>query len=545
MVPASIVFLLFALVSFATYAEQRVALVIGNSSYKHADVLRNPMNDAADVSTVLKQKGFFVIYGRDLDRITFASKVKEFERASGSAEIALFFYAGHGMQVAGQNYLLPIDAELAAPAALNSELIPTSLVYSAMNHGPRFKIVVLDACRNNPLAEHMHEIAGSSSLVGRGLAREDTGLSWDSVISLSTQPGNRALDGDGRNSPFTAALVRQLAAVDPNNDFAGLLGRVRNDVAQATRRAQIPWDVSSLRVPLYLDRSTQLEPSEAMIAWGKVSWRNFGQLEAFTERYGDSSQAERARRMLRIPACLGLKGGRPSTCIAVAGSTEKTSMSVTKSFRDCPQCPEMVIVPWGHFEMGSPEGEVGRDPGEDQVRITIPFHVAVARSKVSVEEWNACVEERACRSSSLGTLGREGLPVEVAWEDAKIYAEFLSSKTGNTYRLISEAEWERVIRAATTTTYWWGSSIDERPDAAAHPWDIRSGGLEWVEDCWNESTRGIPTDGRSRITGDCSRRVVRGSGDDHASSLRSAHRTAAVNDAKGIGFRVVGSLLDR
>ena len=261
-----------------------------------------------------------------------------------------------------------------------------------MRNGPRFKIVVLDACRNNPLAGHLREGGGgASSTIGRGLAREDS-LDWDSVISFSTQPGNTASDGDGRNSPFTTALIKHLGEVQQNNDFIGILGRVRRDVAQTAGRAQVPWDASSLRVPVYFDRSTQLELSEATLAWGKVSWQNYAQLEAFVKRYGSSPEADRARKMLRIPACLGLRGGKPAGCFTVAGSTEKASMTVAKSFRDCPQCPEMVIVPWGNFELGSPEREVGRGQGEDQVRITIPFHFAVGRSTVSVEEWNACAD---------------------------------------------------------------------------------------------------------------------------------------------------------
>ena len=127
-----------------------------------------------------------------------------------------------------------------------------------MKNGPRFKIVVLDACRNNPLAEHLKETAGGApSAIGRGLAREDL-LDWDLVISFSTQPGNTASDGDGRNSPFTTALIKHLGEVQQNNDFVGILGRVRRDVAQTTGRTQVPWDASSLRVPIYFDRSTQL-----------------------------------------------------------------------------------------------------------------------------------------------------------------------------------------------------------------------------------------------------------------------------------------------
>ena len=536
--------LLLLLASSFAHAEKRVALVVGNSAYKHAGVLPNPMNDAADMAGILKRKGFLVIEGQDLDKSTFVSKIEEFRRAIVSAEIALFFYAGHGIQVAGRNFLVPIDAELATPTALDSELVPASAVYNAMKNGPRFKFVLLDACRNNPLVEHLKEAAaGAPSAIGRGLAREDS-LDWDAVISFSTQPGNTASDGDGRNSPFTTALIKHLSEIQQNNDFAGILGRVRRDVAQTTGRTQVPWDASSLRVPVYFDRSTQLELSEATLAWGKVSWQNYAQLEVFVNRYGSSPEADRARKMLRIPACLGLRGGKPPGCFAVAGSTEKASMTVTKSFRDCPQCPEMVIVPWGNFELGSPESEVGRGLGEDQMRITIPFHFAVGRSMVSIEEWSACADGGACKSKD--SAGRENLPVEVTLEEAKAYANWLSAKTAQTYRLISEAEWERIMRAGTTTTYWWGSTMEERPTPSANnPWDISGGGLEWVEDCWSDSTRAIPSDGRARTTGDCTRRVVRGSDDNQVSTLRSAHRSPAMHDAKGIGFRVVGSLLDR
>jgi uncharacterized caspase-like protein len=144
------------------------------------------------------------------------------------SEIAVFFYAGHGIQVAGQNYLVPVDAELATEAALEAELVPASLIYREMEGNARFKIVILDACRDNPLADELRKAMGQrSAVVGRGLAREDFSLGWESLVSFSTQPGNTALDGDGRNSPFTGALMRHLAASTSNDDFAGILGRVR------------------------------------------------------------------------------------------------------------------------------------------------------------------------------------------------------------------------------------------------------------------------------------------------------------------------------
>jgi uncharacterized caspase-like protein len=158
-------------------AQKRVALVIGNSAYKDVSELANARNDAADMAAALGQTGFLVIEGIDLDRVSFLAKLRQFAQASKGAEISLFFYAGHGVQVAGQNYLLPIDAELASEAALNTELIPASAVYRAMEGGARFKIVFLDACRINPLAEQLKTaLGGRSAAVGRGLAREDRGF---------------------------------------------------------------------------------------------------------------------------------------------------------------------------------------------------------------------------------------------------------------------------------------------------------------------------------------------------------------------------------
>jgi formylglycine-generating enzyme required for sulfatase activity len=204
----------------------------------------------------------------------------------------------------------------------------------------------------------------------------------------------------------------------------------------------------------------------------------------------------------------------------------------------------MIIVPWGHFQMGSLATEAGRGPGEDQVAITIPSYFAAGRSTITTSEWNACVVGGGCKP--LEGNEAETRPAEVPLHEARSYAKWMSVTTGKTYRLLSEAEWEYVVRAGTTTAFWWGPTIDARPAAGvSNPWSIRVDGLEWVEDCWNESIRGIPADGRARITGDCARQVVRGGKDDNPSTLRSAYRSSAPPDAKSIGFRVVSTILDR
>jgi formylglycine-generating enzyme required for sulfatase activity len=528
-----------AIVTGEALAANRVALVVGNSAYTRAGALANPINDATDVAGVLKQKGFAVIEGSNLDKANFVSKIEEFGRAASGAEIALFFYAGHGLQIAGRNFLVPIDAELDTAAAIDTQLVTASFVYRHMERGARFKIVVLDACRDNPLAERLKASLGErSDEIGRGLAREDFQLGWDSLISFSTQPGNVARDGDGRNSPFTHALVGQLTSVDANTDLAKILEGVRRDVTKATRQAQIPWDSSSLRVPVFLDRATQLELSDAARAWPKVDRRNLVELEAFIGRYPTSAEADQARARLRVPTCIGFRGNKE--CISVAGRPT----TAVRWFKDCPHCPEMIVVPWGHLQMGSPGTEAGRGPGEDQVGITIPSYFAAGRSKVTTSEWNACVAGGGCKP--IDGNAAETRPAEVPLHEARAYAKWVSASTGKTYRLLSEAEWEYVMRAGTTSAFWWGPTIDARPATGVNnPWSIRADGLEWVEDCWNDSIRGIPADGRARTTGDCARQVVRGGKDEDPSTLRSGYRSSAPPDAKGIGFRVVSTIVDR
>ncbi len=223
--------------------ERRVALVIGNSDYTNVPALANPRNDAADLSETLTLAGFEVVEGLDLTRDGMAQTIREFVDRLDGATTGFFFYAGHGLQVDGRNYMLPVDTVLRSEADLQLEAIDMNLVLSQMERDPRVNIIVLDACRDNPFAQSM------SRSLSRGLAPMET-RAVGTLIVYSTQPGATADDGIGRNSPFTEALLTQAQA--PGLELQQMMRRVRADVIEKTDNRQVPWDHSSLTSDVFL-----------------------------------------------------------------------------------------------------------------------------------------------------------------------------------------------------------------------------------------------------------------------------------------------------
>jgi uncharacterized caspase-like protein len=201
-----LVVLLVALVPAA--AEKRVALVMGNSAYQHTAPLKNPSNDATDMAEKLRQLGFDVIEGTDLSKDEMEQRIRAFADKLTGADVGLFFYAGHGLQIDGRNFLAPVDAKLRSDTDLDFEAVDLNLVLKQLERNSRISIVFLDACRDNPLATILAQNSRSLE-IGRGLARIDKAVGM--MIAFSTQPGNVALDGEGRNSPFTTALLRHIA----------------------------------------------------------------------------------------------------------------------------------------------------------------------------------------------------------------------------------------------------------------------------------------------------------------------------------------------
>ena len=323
-------------------AAKRVALVIGNSAYEHVPELANPRNDAEAMAGSLERLGFEVIAGFDLDRPAFRSKVREFSRAIRGAEMTLFYYAGHGLQVDGRNYLAPIETQLLDEAELDFETLPLEMIMKQMEREPRTNLVFLDACRNNPLARNLARSMGTRAAgVGRGLAPIETGIG--TLIAFATQPGNVALDGDTSNSPFTRALVKHIET--PGEDIAVLLRTVRQEVITETGGRQVPWSNSSLTGSVILKEKPFVAPetdrSVEIAFWNSIKDSDERELyEAYLRQFGNGAFAELARMRI-VSLERRAREEMPSASVAKEGTVgEKADEEVRIASVEPPAEPE-------------------------------------------------------------------------------------------------------------------------------------------------------------------------------------------------------------
>jgi hypothetical protein len=238
---------LLAVTLSSAQAEPRVALVIGNSNYgSEIGKLPNPANDAALVASALQQTGFTVIKVIDADQKKMKRAIAEFGdklASAGSKATGLFFYAGHGVQVQGKNYLIPVGAEITKEADVNIEAVTADDVMEQMDFAAnQVNIIILDACRNNPMQRSFRSAI-------RGLAPMQSDSVRGTFIAYSTSPGQTAADGSGKNSPYSAALAS--AIVKPGVGIEEAFRDVRAQVMAATQDKQIPWDSSSLTAPFF------------------------------------------------------------------------------------------------------------------------------------------------------------------------------------------------------------------------------------------------------------------------------------------------------
>ena len=661
----------------AVAAADRVALVIGNSAYEHTSRLANPVNDATAMRDALTRLGFDVVFRRDADEDAMEDALGAFEQMSAGADLALVFYAGHGMEMNGANYLVPVDARLSSAAAVGRETVALDDVLNAVVEA-RTRIVILDACRNNPFTRSMRGAVRANVRSG-GLAAVAAGAG--SLVAYAAAAGDVADDGDGRHSPFTEALLAQIE--QPAVDVRIMLGNVGEAVRARTGRQQ-PFVYSSLsgehylgnasagpnpaavEAALGLDQSARRAVQRGLVAAGFAAGAPDGvfgpttraAIRAWQRSRGGSPSGYLDRLSA---AALGARvGPSPATVAATAASPQQETVfwqSIVGStdpadfeaylqlfangtfaplarnrlaalrgsadaprpaagaprpglrdgevFRQCPSCPEMVVIPAGEFLMGLPLGQ-GTELTQPQRRVRVE-RFALGRYEVTRAEYAAFVASTGRDGnpcwvadddtdpfvhkvlSARASWRSPGYPqtddhpaVCVSWDDARAYVRWLSRETGVSYRLPSEAEWEYAARGGTLTSRYWGEGRSEQcahangVDAAVtrrfevswaascnDGWvftapvgtfaanalglfDVAGNVREWVEDCRHDSYRGAPSDASPWTSGgDCDFRGSRGGswlGSPY--ELQSAVRQspgARVREADA-GFRVARTL---
>lgn len=506
--------------------ERRIALVIGNAAYGEAP-LRNPVNDARAVSEALKACGFQVAKLENADRNAMFTAVRDFGTKIMQGGVGLFYFAGHGMQVKGKNYLIPVGADIRMEDEVAVQALEVDLVLAKMESARnRLNLLILDACRNNPFGRSFRSSAS-------GLAQMDAPVG--SYVAFATAPGKTAFDGSGVNGLYTQHLLANLRT--PGLKVEDVFKRVRTGVLKDTNGAQVPWDSSSMTGDFYFVTTGVVPPVQPSLPVAAVP----------------------------VP---------PVTVTPVAPPAVKPVVppqpSAPQPWRDPLSGLEFCWVPPGSFAMGSPAAEKYRSRNEDpQHPVTIPKGFWMGRFEVTQEQYQAVMGRNPAKFAANGP----SVPVEqVSWEDAKAFLRKLNEKAGaELYRLPSEAEWECACRAGNTQpwnvgpyngwfkansgktthpvpgiTWWSGNAPHPGGQFTPNAWglfDMSGNVLEWCEDVYHADYSGAPADGSPWLEGgESSKRVTRGGDWDHyIQNLRSAYRSgerATARDSR-VGFRVV------
>lgn len=507
---------------------RRVALVIGNAAYAGNGALSNPVNDATDMAARLKQLGFEVTLYTDAEHKAMRRALTDFGRQVKKGTVALFFFAGHGMQVRGRNYLLPVDARIQIENDVSTEAIDADFVLDKLNDAS-LSMVILDACRNNPFERRFR--SGS----GAGLAH--MAAPTGALIAYSTAPGKVAADGEGRNGLYTGELLKAMSL--PGLQVEDIFKRVRANVIKLSDASQTPWEASSLTGNFYFAAAKAL-PSVAMPPIPIEAPQPSGgtpvapsMAPATVPQDSEDDAWSRARQtntaegydqyIKRFPAGTHIGQARASLSRLKRAEARR---ELGKVFKDCADCPEMVVIPAARFEMGTAHGSETERPVHS---VSIASSYALGRTEVTQGQWRAVMGANPSRFSSCG----DACPVEnVSWDDIQVFLQKISAKTGKQYRLPTEAEWEFAARAGSTSKYAWGDDPGRNNancDGCGSRWDNQSTapvgsfppnafGLvdmhgnvsEWVGDCWNESYQGAPEDGSAWMDEGCLDHVHRG-----------------------------------
>jgi formylglycine-generating enzyme required for sulfatase activity len=498
----------------ASQSERRIALVIGNSNYSESPLL-NPANDARDMAQTLRGLGFEVIHGENLSQNDMKRNMRAFGDKIRNGGVGLFYYAGHGIQISGRNYLIPIGAAISNEEEVEYESVDVGLVLAQMeNARNRLNIVILDACRNNPFARSFRSTQ-------KGLASIDA--PGGTIIAYATAPGSVASDGTGRNGLYTQELLKHIQMSELN--IEQVFKQVRIAVRSKTQGKQIPWESSSLEGDFYFSASVPkpdaiksntspaFDPASIELSFWE-SIKNSGDADdfkAYLEKYPGGAFVALARNKIRsletsskppatnpnVPVGSKPKTGTGASPLPLRGFEFDTVMvnssgSVTNRRKgqaqyfteDISGVPlEMVEIPGGTFLIGTASGDVGKVAAEckryipddskwqvdEWVKWETPQHTVkvpslyMGKFEVTQAQWRAVSRlPKVIRDlpSDPSKFKGDNLPVEwVSWEDAVEFCERLSRSTGRQYRLPTEAEWEYACRAGATTQFAFGDTI--------------------------------------------------------------------------------------
>jgi formylglycine-generating enzyme required for sulfatase activity/uncharacterized caspase-like protein len=620
--------LCLCLLAAPAWAQKRMALVIGNADYTHESRLNNPVNDARLIAGTLRGLGFAVDERFNLRQRDMVLAINRFVRESAGADTALLYFAGHGMQPVegGRNYLLAVDADVQHDDALDSDAVPADRIVEQMERSAnpaRLRLVVLDACRNNRQAQRARSGV-------RGLARMSPGDDY-TLIAFSTNDQSVALDGRGAHSPYAEALNRHLSRAR-ELPVRRIFELTATDVRQATGQQQRPRTYGDLDSRVGLDgvvlaeataaAGAALVPSpqtaqpalaqagvsladlereqQARQAWAQWQQRmqaDFDRIVAFQggadlraqawQRFLDTwrddnptgGDDERLRTQARLALTQAQGDAERQQLVAASnvpvpsgGATGGAVAGVAQTFKDSGECPEMVVIPAGRFLMGSPSNEERRDADEGPQRWVDVARFAMGKHEVTQRQWEAVMGSNPSTFRSCGP----NCPVErVSWNDAQEFVRRLNQRTGQNYRLSSEAEWEYAARAGSASIYPWGvrasrdhanygtdaccggraegrdrwketAPVGQFPANAFGLHDMHGNVWEWVQDVWHDNYAGAPIDGSAWVTGgDQSRGVLRGgSWSDAPQGLRSANRGRGGLDDSDIftGLRIARTL---
>jgi formylglycine-generating enzyme required for sulfatase activity len=550
-------------------SETRVALVIGNGAYAKGR-LKNPPNDARAMAGALREAGFAVQEAIDADKVRMQRAIRDFgKRLKESGGVGLFYYAGHGVQVGGRNFLIPLGAETEVEGEADVDIfcIDAENVLRQMEEaGARINIVILDACRDNPFSRSFRRDA-----VG-GLA-EITAPSG-TFIAYATDPGKTASDGEGENGLYTQELLARMR--QPGLRIEDVFNLAGAEVERKSGKRQQPWISSKLRGSFYFKPPTEAAKSDRRpvkaadpAAVEQEAWeviRESGDPEDFKEflrSFPNGANAPTARLKVRK-----LEAGNTRT------GTNGASRPAAKPGVPKPGTPmeaagiKFVFIPAGEFQMGSPDGEAGRSSDEGPVhRVVIAQPFWLGQFEVTQAQWEAVMGANPSFFKNCPQCPVEG----VSWDDCQEFIRRLNAKNdGNAYALPTEAEWEYACRAGTTGPFSFGATITpdqvnydgnypygkaakgvyrgktipvgslNRPNAwGLH--DMHGNVFEWCQDRYHENYNGAPTDGRAWEQGSDNGRVVRGgSWDDFAGDCRAANRFRFAPDDRddGVGVRV-------